>query len=250
MEKNEQLSPEIAWQPDEDRIQSANLTRFMCQHALPDYAALMHRSTSDPAWFTDALLQFLDIRFTQPYSTVLDVSDGVQFPHWCVGGRMNIIANCLDKAAGTPLEHQPALIYESETDQVQIYNYAQLRESVNRAASGLRMLGIHKGDVVALYMPMTPEIVIALLAIAKIGAIILPLFSGFGAGALVTRLVDTGAKALITCDTTLRRGKSIDMKAVADEAALQTPTLQHIIVVRNSTQPARCSPIVISNGPA
>jgi acetyl-CoA synthetase len=97
-------------------------------------------------------------------------------------------------------------------------------------------LGLGKGDAIGIFMPMTPEIVIALLAIAKIGGIILPLFSGYGAGAIVSRMVDADAKALFAADGAFRRGKPVEMKSIADEAAEQIPTLKHMIVLKRTGQ--------------
>ena len=174
--------------------------------------------------------KFLDIRFYQPYTQVVDLSRGIAWPRWCVGGKMNIVHNCLDKYIGTPAEDQVALIWEGEDGQTSRLTYGQLYRQVNQAANALRSLGLGKGDAIGLFMPMTPEIVIALLAIAKIGGIILPLFSGYGAGAIASRLADAEAKALFTADGTFRRGKPVAMKPVADEAAAQLPALKHMIV--------------------
>ncbi|OGO36219.1 MAG: AMP-dependent synthetase [Chloroflexi bacterium RBG_16_57_11] len=220
----------VVWRPTPEQIENANLTRFMRLHGIQDFAELLRRSTEDVAWFTEAVLKFLDIRFEQPYTQVLDLSHGVAWPRWCVGGKMNIVHNCLDKYIGTPIEGQVALIWEGEEGQTQSLTYGQLYRRVNQAANALRSLGLGKGDAIGLYMPMTPEIVVALLAIAKIGAIALPLFSGFGAGAIAARLADAEAKALFTANGTFRRGKPVSMKPVADEAAAQLPGLKHLIV--------------------
>ncbi|HLF91329.1 MAG TPA: AMP-binding protein [Anaerolineales bacterium] len=222
---------EIVWRPTPDFIENANLTAFMRQHNIPTFDALMQRSTDDVAWFTDAVLQYLDIRFYKPYTQVVDLSDGIAWPQWCVGGDMNIIHNCLDKYIGTPTEHQPALIWESEEGDTRTLTYGELYRQVNQAANALRALGLGKGDAIGIYMPMTPEIVVALLAIAKIGGILLPLFSGYGVSAVVTRLADADAKALFTADGFPRRGKPVAMKPIADEAAEQVSTLQHMIVL-------------------
>lgn len=233
-EKSEQFTfgGPIVWRPTPDYIENANLTRFMRLHGIRDFDELMRRSTQDVAWFTDAVLKFLDIRFHQPYTQVLDLSRGVAWPRWCVDGKLNITQNCLDKYLGTPTENQIALIWEGEAGQIESLTYAQLYRRVNQAANALRSLGLGKGDAIGLYMPMTPEIVIALLAIARIGGIALPLFSGFGAGAIAARLADAGAKALFTADGFQRRGKPVAMKPVADEAAQQLPGLKHLIVAR------------------
>lgn len=227
---------EIVWRPTSEEVERANLTAFLRQHHLQNFEELMEKSTRETAWFTEAVLRFLDIRFSTPYKTVVDLRDGIAFPHWCVGGRMNIIHNCLDKYQNTPAAAQIALRWEGEEGATRTFTYAELYAEVNRAANALRSLGLGKGDAIGLYMPMTPEIVIALLAIAKIGGIILPLFSGYGAGAVASRLADAEAKALFTADGSLRRGKAVEMKSAADEAALQVPSLRHLIVLRRTGQ--------------
>ncbi len=224
----------IVWRPSAAEIERARLTEFMRRHGIADFAALMRRSTEDVAWFTAAVLDFLDIRFKQPYTEVVDLSEGIAWPKWCVGGRMNIVANCLDKHAGTPQDGQLALVWEGEEGQVRRLSYAELRAEVNRCANALGELGIGKGDGVGLFMPMTPEIVIALLAVAKVGGIILPLFSGYGKEAIVGRLADAEAKLLVCADGSFRRGKPADMKAVADAAAEEIPSLRHLLVLRRT----------------
>jgi acetyl-CoA synthetase len=243
-DKNEQFAfgGPVVWRPTPEIIENANLTRFMRLHGIADFATLLRRSTQDVAWFTEALLEFLDIRFATPYTQVLDMSRGVAWPRWCVGAKMNIVSNCLDKYTGTPVEAQPALVWEGEEGQTKTLTYGQLYRQVNQAANALRSLGLGEGDVIGLYMPMIPEIVVALLAIAKIGAIALPLFSGFGAGAIAARLADAEAKALFTADGTFRRGKLAAMKPVADEAAQQLPGLKHLLVHRRAGNPVTMQP--------
>jgi acetyl-CoA synthetase len=222
---------EIVWQPTPEIIENANLTRFMRAHGIATFDELLARSTADVPWFTDAVLKFLDIEFYQPYRQAVDLSEGIQFPRWCAGGKMNIVHNCVDKYVGTPAEHQPAVIWEGEEGEARSLTYGELSRQVNRCAAALRSLGLGKGDAIGIFMPMTLEIVVALLAIAKIGGIILPLFSGYGAGAVVSRLADAEAKALFTADGFYRRGKPVAMKPIADEAAAQTPSLRHMIVL-------------------
>ena len=230
MSENDHFGGEIVWNPTPEYLENAHLTHFMRREGIADFGELMQRSTEDVAWFTEAILQYLDIRFSKPYTQVVDLSRGIQWPRWCVDGEMNIVHNLLDKYIGTPTEDQPALIYEAEEGAVCSLTYGQLNRQVNQTANGLRSLGLGKGDAIGIYMPMIPEIVVALLAVAKIGGIILTLFSGFGVSALVTRLADGDAKALFTVDGTFRRGRPIQMKSVADRAAEQVSTLKHIIV--------------------
>jgi acetyl-CoA synthetase len=235
MSETFQFGGDIVWRPAPDVIENANLTRFMRQHGIPDFAGLLRRSTEDVAWFTGAVLEFLDVRFQRPFSRVLDLSRGPQWPRWCVDGQMNIVTNCLDKwtAPGPDWRaDRTALAWEGEEGAVRSLTFAELQAEVDRCANALRSLGLGKGDPVGLFMPMTPEIVIALLAVARIGGVILPLFSGFGAGAVAARLADAGAVALFTADGAFRRGKAVAMKTVADEAAARVPTLKHQIVLQ------------------
>ncbi|HRN69323.1 MAG TPA: AMP-binding protein [Promineifilum sp.] len=226
---------EIVWRPTPDTIERSNLTRFMRRHGIGSWDELMARSTSDVAWFTDAVLEFLDVRFRVPYTQVVDLSDGIEWPRWCVGGRMNIVDNCVDKWAADPATRgRPALVWEGEEGATRTLTYGELAAEVNRCANALRGLGLGKGDAMGLFMPMTPEIVIALLAIAKIGGVILPLFSGYGAGAVATRLADAGAKALFTADGFYRRGTVVPLKPTADEAAAAVPTVEHLIVLQRA----------------
>jgi len=225
---------EIVWRPAPETIQRSNLKKFMDKHGIKNFDELMSRSTNDVAWFTESVLKFLDIKFQKPYTQVVDLSKGIAFPQWCVGGQLNIAHNCVDKHFYGEAQKRTAIIYESEEGNVRRLTYGQLYEEVNRCANMLRAHGFKKGDAIGLFMPMIPEIVIALLAIVKIGGIVLPLFSGFGAAAIVSRLNDAGAKGLITADGVFRRGQLVPMKTVADEAAAQIPTLKEMFVVKRA----------------
>ncbi len=227
----------IVWTPDPASAPSTHLGRFLAAQRLGSFAELLERSARDPAWFTDALLRYLDIRFATPYSEVLDLSRGPAWPRWCVGGMLNIVTSCLDKHLDGPAAVRAAVLYESEEGPTRSLSYAELAAQVGRAANGLRALGLGRGDVIGLFMPMTPEIVVAMLAVAKIGGVILPLFSGFGAGAVATRLADGDARLLFTADGMPRRGKTVPLKPVADEAARRLPSLRHMIVVRRTGDP-------------
>jgi len=233
---------DIVWRPTKEYIEHAHLTAFMREHGIKDFDELMSRSTADVTWFTDAVLKYLDIQFYEPYSKVVDLSEGIQLPKWCVGGKMNIVHNCVDKYQVLGVRDQIALLWEGEEGTTKSLSYKELYQEVNRCANALRSLGLGRGDAIGLFMPMTPEIVIALLAIAKIGGIILPLFSGYGAGAIVSRLADADAKALFAADGAFRRGKAVEMKSVADEAAAHVPTLKHMIVLKRTGQAVNMQP--------
>src|SRR5512144_2694928 len=127
---------EIVWRPTPETIEASQLWRFMRQHGLAHFDALLERSTHDIAWFTDAVLRFLDIRFQRPYERVVDLSRGPAWPAWCVGGELNITYNCLDKYQAEPaLASRPAVIWESEGGEVQVLSYRELYQEVNRCAN-------------------------------------------------------------------------------------------------------------------
>ena len=219
------------WHPTPEFVAQSNLQRFIEKYELGSYDELMQRSTTDIAWFWDAVLSDLDIQFYKPYSRVADLSQGKPWARWCVGGEMNIVHNMLDKYAGTEVDNRLAIKSETEDGTNRTLTYKILREQTNKMAAALRSLGLGKGDAIGVFMPMVPEIVVAMLAIIKVGGIFLPLFSGFGAGAIVSRLNDAEAKALFTADGTDRRGKFCAMKPIAYEAASQISTLKHLIVL-------------------
>jgi len=226
----------IVWQPNQEWIAASNLRRFMDVHQIADYDALLHRSTSDIAWFWDAVLADLNVQFYKPYTEVIDLSKGIQFPRWCVDGELNIVHNCLDKwvQPDSLVRNRAALRWEGEEGTSLTLTYADLNREVCRCANALRSLGLGKGDVVGLYMPMIPELAVVFLAVVKIGGILLPLFSGYGPSAIVTRLNDAQAKAVITTDGLFRRGKPVAMKATLDEALAEAPSVQHVIVVNRA----------------
>ncbi|MDZ4698197.1 MAG: AMP-binding protein [Rhodothermales bacterium] len=222
----------FAWEPNPDWIAQSNLARFISRHGLAGYDALLEKAAGDIAWFWDAVMADLDIQFYRPYDRIVDLSRGPAFPVWCVGGEMNIVHNLLDKWQATSIRDRIALRWEGEEGPGEVYSYGELHDAVCRCANALRGLGLGKGDAIGLYMPMTPALCIAFLAIVKIGGVILPLFSGYGPGAITSRLNDAGAKALFTADGSLRRGQNIPMKPVADEALREAPTVRHVIVER------------------
>jgi acetyl-CoA synthetase len=227
----------IVWRPDAATVEGANLTRFMRVLGVEGFEALNDRASRDPAWFHDALIRFLDYRFERPYERVLDLGDGPPFARWCVGGETNVVFNCIDRYRGTARHQQPALVWEGEDGTVTNWTFADLDRETCRLAWGLRRLGIGRGDVVGMVLPNLPHAAAAMLAVAKIGAIVLPMFSGFGADAITQRLNDGRAVAVITVDGSLRRGKPVGAKAVVDEALAHCPGVRHVVVLRHLEAP-------------
>jgi acetyl-CoA synthetase len=204
----------------------------MARHGILTLDELQRRSTDDIEWFWRAVLDELGVEFYRSYDRILDLSQGIAWPRWCVGGEMNIVHNCLDKRGGTAAARCEAVRWEGEDGELRVLTYEQLNREVCRLANALRALGAKKGDVIALFMPMMPETAAALFAAAKLGAIALPLFSGYGAAAVAGRLRDSGAKFLLTVDGFYRRGQKIVLKSVADEAAAAAPSVEHVLVLK------------------
>lgn len=222
---------EIAWRPTPEYVKHSRLQQFIDRHGLRDYPHLLERSVADPDWFWPAVLDELGIEFYEPYTKILDLSSGPAWPRWCVGAKLNIVHNCVDKWRGTGTGQRDAIRWEGEEGTTRALTYDELAREVNKCANGLRALGIGKEDRVALFMPMCPELVIAFFATMKIGGVILPLFSGYGADAVTTRLTDAGAVAMVTADGFWRRGQPVLMKVIADEAVDAAPNVRHVIVV-------------------
>jgi acetyl-CoA synthetase len=223
---------DIVWKPTEEYVKNANITRFMKDHNIKDYDELIKKSIEDLEWFWDAVIKDLNIEWYKPYEKVLDDSKGIQWTKWFIGGKINIVTNCLDKHIFQGKKDNIALIWENENGNQRILSYDDLYKAVNRFSNALKELGIKKGDRVGIYMPMIPEIVIGFLAIMKLGAISIPIFSGFGGEALASRLDIAGAKILLTADGTIRRGKKVEIKKEVDKAINDVSSIEHIIVFK------------------
>ena len=223
----------VVWRPDAMTFGNANLTAFMQVVGVANYEALNRRSVDEPEWFWNQLIRFYDLRFGTPYERVLDTSAGKPWAKWCVGGTTNVVVNCIDRHRGTATMAQPAVEWEGEDGTRRVLTYAELDAEVCRLANAPRGRGLDRGDVIALHLPMVPEVAIAFFAVAKIGAIVLPLFSGFGANPIADRLNDAAAKAVLTIDGTYRRGKTVAMKPVLDEALVQVPSVRDVFVLKH-----------------
>ena len=221
------------WMPPPELVEQSNLTAFLRATGHRNYDDLATQAEADPAWPMQEVFKFCDVRFYRAYDRMLDVSGGQEWARWCVGGTTNIVLNCIDKHRDTAVWDQTFLIWEGEDKRERrSLSYRELDRDVALLAQGLRDIGIGRGDVVAIYMPNLPETFVAFFAILKLGAIVMPLFSGFGPAPIQARLNHGEAKAVVTADGTWRRGTPAPLKSVLDIALEGAPTVQHVIVAR------------------
>jgi acetyl-CoA synthetase len=223
---------DVIWEPSDEVIARSRLKRFMDHHGIETFSELLKRADDDIEWFWDAAIKDIDIAFYRHYDKVVDLSDGKPWARWWIGARMNIVQSCLDRYRDGEFHDKLALIWEGEPGDVRKLTYGELDEEVCRLAGALRRLGVRSGDRVGIYMPMCPEVAISVLATVKIGAVIIPIFSGYGAEAIATRLQDAEAKVLICADGFYRRGQVVPMKETADRALVSCPTVTKVIVYR------------------
>ncbi len=223
----------LAWNPTADVVESANSTRFARAHGLASHDELVRRSIADPEWFWDAVVRHLGLPFDVPYTRVLDVEAGVAWARWFEGGMLNLTSACIDRHALGPLASREAIRYEGEDGDVRTLTYGELHDEVAAVAGGLAGLGVAPGDRVALVLPLTPEAVVAFYAVARLGAVVVPIFSGFSAAAIAARLVDSGATCVIASDGLRRRGRVVPIRPTIDEAVAAAPAVRHLVVHRH-----------------
>jgi acetyl-CoA synthetase len=222
----------VAWTPGPDAFAGSPLGRMAAAYGVTTIDELAERAVLDPEWFWGAAADDIGLRWLQPYERVIDLSDGPQFPHFFKGGRLNWADYGVDRWIEQGRGDDEAIVWEGDDGTTRTVSYAEVKAQVDRTAGALRARGIGAGDVVALFLPMVPEAVIVMLATAKIGAICSPYFSGFGPTPVHERLIDSGAKLMVTADGFQRRGKVIPLKETADEAARGAPELRHVLVLR------------------
>jgi len=198
-------------------------------------ADIRERSWADPEAFWGNAAAGLD--WFQPWTQVCQWDP----PHakWFIGGKINACYNCVDRHIRAGQRNKAAIIWEGEPGDSRVMTYGDLYREVNLFANALKGLGVKKGDRVAIYMPMIPEAVVAMLACARIGAIHSVVFGGFSPESLRDRIIDAGAKVLITADGSYRRGQIIPLKHDADYAIRETPSIEHVVIVQRGEFPLR-----------
>ncbi len=223
------LAEERIFNPPSEAVQNANIMAYMKSKGFDDYESFYKWSLEHRNEFWDDMAK--ELHWFEPWKTTFEWTDKPFFK-WFVDGKFNIAYNCLDRYMDTPRRTKVAYYWESDDGQNRTITYEQLYVMTNRMAKGLQNLGVKKGDRVAIYMPMVPELPVAMLACARLGAVHTVVFGGFAASALRDRIIDAEAKVVITADGNYRGGKLIELKKIADEAVAETPTIEKVVVIR------------------
>ena len=217
------------WRPPPELVERANATRLVRRAGAGDWWELVRRAAADPAWFWPLAVEDCGIEFSRPWTEVYDDSRGPEWTTWFTGGRISIARNCVHRwAERTP--GTPAAVGLGEDGSRRSFTFAELSREVTRLAEALQKLGVEQGDRVALFLPMSPEAAIASHACAHLGAVQVPVFSGFAAPAVAQRLRASEAKVAITVRESSRRGQAVPMLATLEEARREAPALEHVVV--------------------
>jgi len=220
-----------AWEPTEAHFARSRLAQLIERVGANGIEALHRRAVADPDWWWRTAVEDLGIEFAHPFSAVVDVSEGKQFPRWFPDGRLNAAANCLDRWNTGADAHKTAFAWEDENGRTRQMTYREVHDESAALAGYFRSIGLRPGDCVGIYLPMICEFAIAFMACARIGAVAVPAFTGYGPKALETRLAACEARALITADGFVRRGSTIAMKQTADAALAGAESVRHVVVV-------------------
>ena len=220
---------DVVWTPDEATIEHANATRLVRRAGVDSYDELVRRSQDDPEWFWPLCVDDLGLEFSRPWDRVLDDSRGPEWTTWFVGGKLNIARNCVHRWA----ERRPdavAAVGLGEDGSRSTLTFAELSRDVTRLAEELAALGVGAGDRVAIFLPMSPEVAVASHAIAHLGAVQVPVFSGFAAPAVAQRLEASEAKVVITRRESSRRGRSVPMLSILEEAIRESGSPAQVVL--------------------
>ncbi len=217
------------WEPDAATFERANVVRLMRKHGFESYWDLVARSQEDPEWFWPAAIEDMGLEFSRPWDAVVDLSRGPEWATWFVGGKVNIASNCVHRWA----ERRPEAVASvglGEDGSRREQTFGELSHDVTRLAEALVRLGVHEGDRVAIFLPMSPDVPVASHACAHIGAVQVPIFSGFAAPAVAQRLQASEAKVAITTRASTRRGREVPMLEILEEARREAPSVEHVVV--------------------
>jgi acetyl-CoA synthetase len=218
-------SESTIYRPAEDIVEAAHV---------PDYDALRAEAAADPVAFWEQRAR--ELEWYQPWERVLDDS-GAPFYKWFVGAKTNVVLNALDRHQWTATRNKLALVWEGEDGTLRTFSYFALNREVCQFANILKSMGVRKGDRVTIYMPRIPELMMAMLACAKIGAVHSVVYGGFSVEALAERIEDSESRVLITADGGYLRGKIVQLKQIADDALRRCGTVEHVVVVRRTGEP-------------
>jgi acetyl-CoA synthetase len=223
----------FVWTPSEEFLEQANMTRLMRRLDVARYHDLHRISIEEPERFWPEVIDDLGLLFEKPWERVVDTSRGNEWATWFVGGKLNLAHNCVHRWVDTELADVEAAVGLDENGDRYSLTFRELSEEVYKLSEGLASLGVGPGDRVGIFLPMVPLVATASHACAHLGAVQVPIFSGFGAPAAAARLADAKVKVLITAEGTTRRGQLVRMKEIADEALRGAPTVQNVVVWRS-----------------
>lgn len=220
---------EIAWTPTPEVVERANATRLLRRAGLTDWRELRRRSAVEPEWFWPLVVEDLGLEFDEPWERVLDLSRGPEWATWFVGAKLNVARNCVHRWAETRPDAVAAIGLGEDGTRTEL-GYGELSRRVTQLAEHLVSLGVEPGDRVAIFLPMSPDVAVASHAIAHVGAVQVPVFSGFAAPAVAQRLQASGARFAITTESSSRRGRPVPMREILEEARRQAPALEHVVL--------------------
>jgi acetyl-CoA synthetase len=241
------------WEPTPELVEQANMTRLARRLGADGYHELHRISVDEPERFWPAVVDDLGIEFSRPWDAVVDLSRGPEWTTWFVGGRVNVARACVHRWAAQRPDAE-ALVWQSEDGRRDALTWAAASRAVTQLAEALVELGVEPGDRVAIFMPMCPAVAVASHACAHVGAVQVPIFSGFAAPAIASRLEDSGAKVVLCADWSLRRGKRIEMRQTLDDAGRFD--VEHVVAWNRETgewpelvtrQPATLPPLEVDS---
>jgi acetyl-CoA synthetase len=215
----------FVWEPTTERFESANVVRLWRRLGCESYHELHRLSVEDPERFWPAVIDDLGLQFSKPWDRVLDTTEGIEWARWFVGGELNVAQSCVHRWRSD----DEAAVGLWEDGARTAMTWAELSREVTKLAEALVELGVEPGDRVAIFMPMSPEVAVAAHACAHVGAVQVPIFSGFAAPAIAARLQDSAAKVVVCAGWSLRRGSRVEMRGILDDALREPSQVEHVL---------------------